>query len=55
MRGLGVGLGLSLDAQRLCSDRRLGIGSDAYEPAKGERWFCSEAEAKAAGWRAPYR
>ena len=21
--------------------------------AKGERWFCSEAEAKAAGWRAP--
>ncbi|MBY5972131.1 thermonuclease family protein [Ferrimonas balearica] len=23
--------------------------------AKGERWFCSEAEALAAGWRAPYR
>ena len=23
--------------------------------AKGERWFCSEAEAIAAGWRAPYR
>jgi endonuclease YncB( thermonuclease family) len=22
--------------------------------AKGERWFCNEAEAKAAGWRAPY-
>ena len=22
---------------------------------KGERWFCSEAEAVAAGWRAPYR
>lgn len=22
-------------------------------PAKGERWFCSEAEALAAGWRAP--
>lgn len=22
--------------------------------AKGERWFCSEAEAVAAGWRAPY-
>jgi len=21
--------------------------------AKGERWFCSEAEAVAAGWRAP--
>jgi endonuclease YncB( thermonuclease family) len=33
-------------------------GSEWYErtqinPAKGERWFCSEAEAKAAGWRAP--
>lgn len=25
------------------------------EPSKGERWFCNEAEAKAAGWRAPYR
>ena len=23
--------------------------------AKGERWFCSEDEAIAAGWRAPYR
>ncbi len=23
--------------------------------AKGERWFCSEAEAIQAGWRAPYR
>ena len=23
--------------------------------ARGERWFCSEAEALAAGWRAPYR
>lgn len=22
--------------------------------AKGERWFCNEAEAQAAGWRAPY-
>ena len=22
-------------------------------PGKGERWFCSEAEARAAGWRAP--
>jgi endonuclease YncB( thermonuclease family) len=22
--------------------------------AKGERWFCSEEEARAAGWRAPY-
>lgn len=33
-------------------------GSEWYErtqinPAKGERWFCTEAEAKAAGWRAP--
>jgi hypothetical protein len=25
------------------------------DTAKGERRFCSEAEAKAAGWRAPYR
>jgi endonuclease YncB( thermonuclease family) len=25
------------------------------DPSKGERWFCTEAEAKAAGWRAPYR
>jgi endonuclease YncB( thermonuclease family) len=24
-------------------------------PQKGERWFCSEAEAEAAGWRAPRR
>ncbi len=23
--------------------------------ARGERWFCTEAEAIAAGWRAPYR
>ena len=23
--------------------------------SKGERWFCDEAEAVAAGWRAPYR
>lgn len=23
-------------------------------PEKGERWFCDEAEALAAGWRAPY-
>lgn len=23
--------------------------------AKGERWFCNEGEALAAGWRAPYR
>ena len=32
-------------------------GSAAYarteiDPGKGERWFCSEAEARAAGWRA---
>lgn len=25
------------------------------DPARGERWFCSETEAIAAGWRAPYR
>ncbi len=24
-------------------------------PAKGEQWFCSEAEAKAAGWRKALR
>jgi len=33
-------------------------GSRWYEstriaPERGERWFCSEAEARAAGWRAP--
>ena len=22
---------------------------------KGERWFCTESEARRAGWRAPYR
>ncbi|MGE0284581.1 MAG: hypothetical protein AB7P20_28765 [Rhizobiaceae bacterium] len=25
------------------------------DTSKGERWFCTEAEAKATGWRAPYR
>lgn len=25
------------------------------DTSKGERWFCTEAEAIAAGWRAPYR
>lgn len=25
------------------------------DTSRGERWFCSEAEAVAAGWRAPYR
>jgi endonuclease YncB( thermonuclease family) len=34
-------------------------GSRSYDrtkinTAKGERWFCDEAEAVAAGWRAPY-
>ncbi|WP_210530341.1 thermonuclease family protein [Rubellimicrobium arenae] len=33
-------------------------GSSRYEatkidPSRGERWFCSEQEAEAAGWRAP--
>ena len=33
-------------------------GSPSYDAtqideARGERWFCSEAEARAAGWRAP--
>jgi len=26
----------------------------SINPGKGERWFCSEADAVAAGWRAPY-
>lgn len=26
-------------------------GSTVIDPARGERWFCSEAEAVAAGWR----
>lgn len=29
-------------------------GRTKVDAAKGERWFCSEAEAVAAGWRAPY-
>lgn len=28
-------------------------GKTSVNEAKGERWFCSEAEAVAAGWRAP--
>lgn len=28
-------------------------GATQINESKGERWFCSEAEAKAAGWRAP--
>jgi endonuclease YncB( thermonuclease family) len=28
-------------------------GATRINEAKGERWFCSEAEARAAGWRAP--
>jgi endonuclease YncB( thermonuclease family) len=36
------------------------LGSSSYaatriDESKGERWFCSEAEAQAAGWRAPHR
>ena len=35
-------------------------GSRSYDPvnidaAKGERWFCTESEARAAGWRAPLK
>jgi hypothetical protein len=26
-------------------------GRVKVDPAQGERWFCSEAEAKSAGWR----
>lgn len=29
-------------------------GRTKISEAKGERWFCSEAEAVAAGWRAPF-
>ncbi len=28
-------------------------GATRINESKGERWFCSEAEARAAGWRAP--
>jgi endonuclease YncB( thermonuclease family) len=28
-------------------------GSTRISESKGERWFCSEAEARTAGWRAP--
>ena len=28
-------------------------GATRINKSKGERWFCSEAEAKSAGWRAP--
>ncbi len=30
-------------------------GQTRIDPAKGERWFCSEAEARAAGWRKALR
>ena len=30
-------------------------GATRINESKGERWFCSEAEARAAGWRAPLR
>ena len=30
-------------------------GRTRIDESKGERWFCDEAEAIAAGWRAPYR
>jgi len=28
-------------------------GATRIDESKGERWFCSEAEALASGWRAP--
>jgi hypothetical protein len=28
-------------------------GDAVIDEGKGERWFCTEAEARAAGWRAP--
>ncbi len=30
-----------------------GYDETEIDPTKGERWFCTEDEAKAAGWRAP--
>ena len=30
-------------------------GRTQIDPARGERWFCTEAEARAAGWRAARR
>ena len=30
-------------------------GKTRIDESKGERWFCDEAEALAAGWRAPFR
>ena len=30
-------------------------GKTRINESKGERWFCNEAEALAAGWRAPFR
>ena len=30
-------------------------GRTKISPEKGEQWFCTEDEAKAAGWRAPKR
>ena len=32
-----------------------GYAATRIDEAKGERWFCSEDEAQAAGWRAPAR
>ena len=31
-----------------------GYAATRIEPARGERWFCSEQEARAAGWRPPH-
>jgi hypothetical protein len=30
-------------------------GATRINPSRGERWFCSEAEARAAGWRRSLR
>jgi hypothetical protein len=30
-----------------------GYAQTRIDERRGERWFCSEAEARAAGWRAP--
>ncbi len=52
MRGFATGVGSKADI----GARPVAPGGQYYDrtkidPSKGERWFCSEAEAIAAGWR----
>lgn len=48
------------EARRACVRRAIShrLHGPSYDQtkideSKGERWFCTEAEARAAGWRAP--